>query len=187
MLPQRGLNLTKKWSTIKMKTFPSIKNTLIACVAMFLPLSLIANGPSSLVDPEKIEDTSGKRMLHTMLRVADLDRSLAFYCDVLGMQLLRQTDYPSGKFTLAFVGYGPEETHTVLELTYNWDQHAYDHGNAFGHIAIAVDAIEKTVQAMKEAGVTVTREPGPMKFGGDTVIAFIQDPDGYMIELIERD
>ncbi|MGA8165280.1 MAG: lactoylglutathione lyase [Waddliaceae bacterium] len=166
----------------------------MASVLLFLvPLCFLAAGPMPLYSADnKTENdlegnpSHGRQLLHTMLRVADLDRSIAFYCDVLGMHVLRQSDFPLGRFTLVFIGYGPESSHTVLELTYNWDQDNYVHGEAFGHIAIAVDDIEKAVEAMKERGVTVTREPGPMKFGGRAVIAFIQDPDGYVIELIER-
>ena len=124
------------------------------------------------------------RLLHTMLRVGDLDKSLAFYCDVLGMQLLRKKDYPGGEFTLAFVGYGEESDHTVLELTYNWGTDSYDLGNAYGHIALGVDDIYGTCEQIKAQGGQVVREPGPMKHGS-TVIAFVQDPDGYKVELIQ--
>jgi len=124
------------------------------------------------------------RMLHTMLRVGDLDESLKFYCDVLGMKLLRKKDYPGGKFTLAFVGYGDESDHTVLELTYNWGVDQYELGDAYGHIAIGVDDIYGTCEQIKERGGKVVREPGPMKHGS-TVIAFVQDPTGYKIELIQ--
>ncbi len=124
------------------------------------------------------------RMLHTMLRVGNLEESIKFYCDLLGMKLLRQKDYPGGEFTLAFVGYGDEADCTVLELTYNWGVDSYDLGNAYGHIAIEVDDIYKTCNDIKSRGGTVTREPGPMKHGS-TVIAFIQDPNGYKIELIQ--
>lgn len=125
------------------------------------------------------------RLLHTMLRVGNLERSIAFYTDVLGMELIRQKDYPGGKFTLAFLGYGPESTHTVLELTYNWDVDSYEIGEAYGHIAIGVDDIYATCDAIREKGGKVIREPGPMKHG-TTVLAFIEDPDGYKIELIEE-
>ena len=125
------------------------------------------------------------RLLHTMLRVGDLDRSLRFYCDLLGMKLLRQQDYPSGRFTLAFVGYGPEADNTVIELTHNWDTDRYDLGNAFGHIAIGVTDIHATCNELAAQGARIVREPGPMKHGS-TVIAFIEDPDGYRIELIQR-
>ncbi|WP_299406596.1 lactoylglutathione lyase [Acaryochloris sp. IP29b_bin.148] len=124
------------------------------------------------------------RILHTMLRVADLDASLAFYCDILGMKLLRRKDYPSGEFTLAFVGYGDEADHTVLELTYNWGTSAYNLGDAYGHIAIGVDDIYGACNTIKDRGGQVTREPGPMKHG-TTVIAFVEDPDGYKVELIQ--
>ena len=124
------------------------------------------------------------RLLHTMLRVNNLEKSIEFYCDVLGMKLLRKKDYPGGEFTLAFVGYGDELNHTVLELTYNWDTDKYDLGNAYGHIALGVDDIYSTCEKIKEQGGKVTREPGPMKHGS-TVIAFIEDPNGYKVELIE--
>ncbi|EDY38901.1 lactoylglutathione lyase [Cyanobium sp. PCC 7001] len=124
------------------------------------------------------------RLLHTMLRVGNLDRSLAFYTEVLGMTLLRRKDYPSGRFTLAFVGYGPESDHTVLELTHNWDTEAYDLGEGYGHIALGVDDIHATCDAIRAMGARVVREPGPMKHGS-TVIAFVEDPDGYKVELIE--
>jgi len=124
------------------------------------------------------------RFLHTMLRVNDLDASLAFYVDVLGMRLLRRRDYPSGRFTLAFVGYGPEERETVVELTHNWDTKSYDLGNAFGHLALGVEGIYEAVERMRAAGAKVVREPGPMQHGGST-IAFLEDPNGYRIELIE--
>lgn len=124
------------------------------------------------------------RLLHTMLRVGNLEKSLAFYCEVLGMKLLRRKDYPAGKFTLAFVGYGEESDNTVLELTHNWETSHYDLGNAYGHIALGVDDIYATCAEIKAQGGRVTREPGPMKHG-TTVIAFVEDPDGYKIELIE--
>ena len=124
------------------------------------------------------------RMLHTMLRVGNLDESLKFYCDILGMTLLRKKDYPGGEFTLAFVGYGDESDHTVLELTYNWGTDQYDLGDAYGHIALGVDDIYGTCDAIKAQGGNVVREPGPMKHG-TTVIAFVQDPNGYKIELIQ--
>ena len=125
------------------------------------------------------------RFLHTMLRVNDLDESLRFYCDVLGMRLLRRKDYPTGRFTLAFVGYGDEARDAVIELTYNWDTHHYELGTGFGHIAIGVDDIYATCTDLRAKGVQVVREPGPMKDSG-THLAFIEDPDGYRIELIQR-
>ncbi|MGB9980914.1 lactoylglutathione lyase [Herbaspirillum sp. AP02] len=125
------------------------------------------------------------RMLHTMLRVGNLDRSIDFYTQVLGMKLLRRNDYPDGKFTLAFVGYGEERDHTVLELTHNWDTESYDLGDAYGHIAIEVDDAYAACDAVKAKGGAVTREAGPMKHG-KTVIAFVTDPDGYKIEFIQK-
>ena len=125
------------------------------------------------------------RLLHTMIRVNDLDESLRFYCGALGMKLLRKQDYPGGRFTLAFVGYGHEAAHAVIELTFNWDTHGYDIGNGFGHLAIGVDAIYETCEALRSKGVKIVREPGPMQHGS-TVIAFVEDPNGYRIELIQR-
>jgi len=125
------------------------------------------------------------RLLHTMLRVGDLDRSLAFYTDVLGMRLLRRKDYPDGKFTLAFVGYQDEDEGAVIELTHNWDTASYDLGNAYGHIALEVENAYDACTRIKERGGKVVREAGPMKHG-TTVIAFVEDPDGYKIELIQR-
>ena len=125
------------------------------------------------------------RILHTMLRVTDLERSLRFYTEVLGMRLLRRKDYPEGKFTLAFVGYGDETDTAVIELTHNWGVDEYQLGNAFGHIAVAVDDAYKACEEVKRRGGKVAREAGPMKHG-TTVIAFIEDPDAYKIELIER-
>lgn len=123
------------------------------------------------------------RMLHTMLRVGDLGRSLRFYTDVLGMKLLRRSDYPDGRFTLAFVGYGDEESNTVLELTHNWDTNSYDLGDAYGHIAIGVGDVYQACERIRAAGGKIVREPGPMKHG-TTVLAFVEDPDGYRIELL---
>jgi len=123
-------------------------------------------------------------MLHTMLRVGDLDKSLAFYSEVLGMRLLRRTDFPEGKFTLAFVGYQSEQDGTVLELTHNWGVTQYDLGNAYGHVAIEVPDAYAACDEIKRRGGKVTREAGPMKHGS-TVIAFVEDPDGYKIELIQ--
>lgn len=124
------------------------------------------------------------RILHTMLRVGNLERSIEFYTKVLGMKVLRQQDYPGGKFTLAFVGYGDEIDHTVIELTYNYGTESYDMGTAYGHIAIEVPDAYKACDDVKKAGLTVLREAGPMMHGS-TVIAFIQDPDGYKIEFIQ--
>ncbi|GAB6034732.1 lactoylglutathione lyase [Galenea microaerophila] len=126
------------------------------------------------------------RILHTMLRVGDLERSIQFYTEVLGMQLLRRKDYPKGEFTLAFLGYGPEEKNTVLELTYNWGVDHYDLGNGFGHIAIEVEDVYQAAEEIKAKGGTITREAGPMN-AGSTIIAFAKDPDGYEIELIGKD
>lgn len=125
------------------------------------------------------------RLLHTMLRVGDLDKSLDFYTRVLGMTLLRRNDYPEGKFTLAFVGYGPESEHAVIELTYNWGVDHYELGNAYGHIALEVDDAYAACDKIRAAGGKVVREAGPMKHG-NTVIAFVDDPDGYKIELIQH-
>ncbi len=125
------------------------------------------------------------RMLHTMIRVADLNRSLSFYTEVLGMRLLRKKDYPGGKFTLAFVGYDDEDKTAVIELTHNWETDRYDLGDGFGHIALAAEDIYATCDTIRERGGKIVREPGPMKHG-NTEIAFIEDPDGYKIELIGR-
>ena len=125
------------------------------------------------------------RILHTMLRVVDLEKSLAFYTGVLGMKLLRCTDYPEGKFTLAFVGFGDEASSAVIELTHNWGVKKYELGNAFGHIAIEVENAYVACEKIKSRGGKVAREAGPMKHGG-TVIAFVEDPDGYRIELIQK-
>ena len=123
------------------------------------------------------------RILHTMLRVGDLDASIQFYTEVLGMRLLRRKDYPEGKFTLAFIGYGSESENTVLELTYNWGVDHYDKGNGFGHIAIEVDDVYQATEAIRERGGKIIRDAGPMN-AGTTIIAFVADPDGYEIELI---
>jgi len=131
-------------------------------------------------------DTSKFRMLHTMIRVFDMDKSIDFYTRLLGMNLIRRKDYPTGEFTLAFVGYGDEEQNTVIELTHNWPQkEPYVLGSAFGHLAIGVPDIYATCETLAKEGVKIPRPPGPMKHGG-SVIAFIEDPDGYKIELIER-
>lgn len=123
------------------------------------------------------------RLLHTMLRVGNMDRSIQFYTDILGMKLLRKKDFPGGSFTLAFLGYGEESDSTVLELTHNWDTESYQLGDAYGHIAIGVDDVYKTCEQVKEKGGKVVREAGPM-LHGSTVLAFVEDPDGYKIELI---
>jgi lactoylglutathione lyase len=133
-----------------------------------------------------IADADKFRLLHTMIRVRDLDASLQFYTDLLGMRLLRKRDYPTGKFTLAFVGYGDEGSNTVIELTHNWDQaEPYSLGSAFGHLAVGVLDVYKTCERLAEAGVKIPRPAGPMAHGG-SVIAFIEDPDGYRIELVQR-
>ncbi len=125
------------------------------------------------------------RILHTMLRVGDLDRSIAFYTDVLGMRLLRRQDYPDGRFTLAFVGYQDEQDGAVIELTHNWDTDRYELGNGFGHIAVEVDDAYRTCELVRQRGGSVIREAGPMQHG-TTVIAFVTDPDGYRIEFIQK-
>lgn len=125
------------------------------------------------------------RILHTMLRVGELERSLDFYTRVVGMRLLRRKDYPDGRFTLAFIGYTDEDEGAVLELTHNWDTASYDLGKGYGHVALGTDDIYGTVEAIRSAGGKVVREPGPMKHGG-SVIAFVEDPDGYKIELIQE-
>ena len=123
------------------------------------------------------------RLLHTMIRDGDLDRSIRFYTETLGMKLLRQKDYPDGKFTLAFVGYGDEKDNTVIELTHNWDTGSYDLGDAFGHLAIEVDDVYTAAEKIRDMGGKIIREPGPMN-AGTTIIAFVEDPDGYQIELL---
>lgn len=125
------------------------------------------------------------RILHTMIRVINLENSINFYTNVLGMKLLRKKDYPDGKFTLAFVGYGDEAEEAVIELTHNWDTDSYDIGNAFGHIAIEVDDVYKACDEMKKIGGKIIRDAGPMN-AGTTIIAFVEDPDGYQIELIGK-
>ena len=125
------------------------------------------------------------RLLHTMVRVGNLDRSVQFYCELLGMRLLRKQDYPGGRFTLAFVGYGDERDHTVIELTHNWDTNAYELGTGFGHLAIGIADIYQTCEDLRAKGAKIVREPGPMKHGS-TLIAFVEDPDGYRVELIQR-
>ncbi|MCW8887728.1 MAG: lactoylglutathione lyase [Gammaproteobacteria bacterium] len=123
------------------------------------------------------------RILHTMLRVGDLQRSIKFYTEVLGMELLRQNEYPDGEFTLAFLGYGQESSNTVLELTYNWGTDHYDIGNGFGHIALEVEDVYQATSEIKVLGGKIIREAGPMN-AGNTIISFVEDPDGYQIELI---
>jgi len=125
------------------------------------------------------------RILHTMLRVGDLDRSIQFYTEVLGMKLLRRKDYPEGKFTLAFVGYGDEADEAVIELTYNWDVASYELGSGYGHIALEVDDVYQATDAIRERGGKILRDAGPMN-AGTTIIAFVEDPDGYPIELIGK-
>ena len=125
------------------------------------------------------------RLLHTMIRSGDLDRSIAFYTEVLGMTLLRRKDYPEGKFTLAFVGYGDEASNSVIELTYNWGVSSYELGTAFGHLAIEVDDVYSACDQIRQKGCRILREAGPMN-AGSTIIAFVADPDGYPIELIGR-
>lgn len=131
-----------------------------------------------------MSDTTG-RLLHTMIRVGDLDRSVDFYTRLLGMKELRRNEVPDGKYTLAFVGYGDESSTAVIELTYNWGVDKYEQGTAFGHLAIGVPDIAATCERLRKEGAKITREPGPVKFG-TTIIAFIEDPDGYKIELIQR-
>ena len=123
------------------------------------------------------------RLLHTMIRVGNLENSLRFYVEVLGMKLLRKKDYPEGRFTLAFVGYGEESDNTVLELTHNWDTPSYELGNAFGHLAIEVEDVYAACEKIRSKGGKIVREAGPMKHG-ETVLAFVEDPDGYRIELL---
>ena len=140
----------------------------------------VAETAKTVTDAEKF------RLLHTMIRVRDLDASLNFYSNLLGMKVLRKRDYPTGKFTLAFVGYGDETSNTVIELTHNWDQkEPYALGSAFGHLAIGVPDVAAVCDIAAKAGGAVTRQPGPVKFG-TTIIAFVKDPDGYMIELVQR-
>ena len=123
------------------------------------------------------------RLLHTMLRVGDLERSTRFYCDIMGMKLLRQKDYPEGKFTNTFLGYGDESNTTALELTHNWDTESYDLGEGFGHLAIEVNDVYKATEKIRQQGGKIIREAGPMN-AGTTIIAFVEDPDGYAIELL---
>lgn len=123
------------------------------------------------------------RLLHTMIRVGNLEKSIAFYTNILGMRLLRQKDYPGGRFTLAFVGYGNEVDNSVIELTHNWDTETYDLGSGFGHLAIEVDDVYEAAEKIRQQGGEIIREPGPMN-AGTTIIAFVKDPDGYEIELL---
>jgi lactoylglutathione lyase len=140
----------------------------------------------TMTKPQSTASAGQFRMMHTMIRVFDLDKSLAFYTGPLGMKLLRRSEYPDGKFTNAFVGYGPEDSNTVVELTYNWNpEKRYEIGTGFGHLALGVPDIYGTCETLSKMGVKITRPPGPMKHG-TTVIAFIEDPDGYKIELIQR-
>jgi lactoylglutathione lyase len=125
------------------------------------------------------------RILHTMIRVGDLDRSIKFYTEVLGMKLLRRKDYPNGEFTLAFIGYGEEKDNTVIELTYNWGKDQYDLGDAFGHIALEVDDVYQATEEIRSRGGKIIRDAGPMN-AGTTIISFVEDPDGYQIELIGK-
>jgi lactoylglutathione lyase len=125
------------------------------------------------------------RILHTMIRVGDLQRSIAFYTEVLGMKVLRHKDYPEGRFTNVFVGYGDESREAVIELTHNWDTKSYDPGTGFGHVAVEVDDAHRACEEVKRRGGKVTREAGPMKHG-TTVIAFVEDPDGYKIEFVQK-
>jgi lactoylglutathione lyase len=148
-----------------------------------MAISLRASLPTLYVPPTP--EVNFVRLLHTMIRVGDLEKSIDFYTRVLGMQLLRRKDYPDGRFTLAFVGFGPEHSHSVLELTHNWDTSAYDIGTGFGHLAVEVADANAACEAVRQAGGRVVREAGPMKHG-TTVIAFIEDPDGYKIEFIQR-
>ncbi len=130
-------------------------------------------------------DTEGYRLAHTMIRVCDLEKSLEFYCSMLGMQVLRRTDYPDGKFTNTFIGYGPEESFPAIEITHNWDQaEPYDKGNGWGHLCIEVPDVYAACTQLEQAGINITRPPGPMKHG-TRVIAFVEDPDGYKVELNE--
>ena len=132
-----------------------------------------------------IHNSGAYRLGHTMIRTRDLDKALDFYCRLMGMQVLRNTDYPDGRFTNVFIGYGPEATHTAIELTHNWDQtEILEKGEGFGHLAIEVPCVYAACERLREAGIAVTREPGPMKHGTRN-IAFVEDPDGYKIELLE--
>ena len=131
-------------------------------------------------------DTYPTRFLHTMLRVENLECSIKFYTEIMGMRVLRRKDYEDGQFTLVFLGYGSEDRATVLELTYNWDKQSYQKGTAFGHIALAVSDIYETCEQLSDEGIIITRKPASMAFDKNEVIAFVEDPDGYKIELIEK-
>ena len=135
--------------------------------------------------PMHHEAMNGARLLHTMLRVRDLDRSLAFYVDRLGMRLLRRRDFPEGRFTLAFVGYDDESRATAIELTYNWGERVYDLGSAFGHVAVGVHDVRAAVEALERRGVKVVRHAGPLEGDQREIIAFVEDPDGYRVELLQ--
>jgi lactoylglutathione lyase len=155
--------------------------------AEFVPIDTNAAAAAIPEEPTTMPANTapaGARMLHTMLRVHDLDKSLAFYTGALGMKLLRRKDYPEGKFTLAFVGYGDEAGHTVIELTHNWGNAPYALGTGYGHIAIGVDDIYGACETLAKAGVKIARPAGPMKADPSIVIAFVEDPDGYKVELI---
>ncbi|NIB41954.1 lactoylglutathione lyase [Pseudomaricurvus alkylphenolicus] len=136
-----------------------------------------------IIDGSTDKGIESMRLLHTMLRVVDLEASIAFYTDIMGMTLLRRKDYPEGKFTLAFLGYGDEAANTVLELTHNWDTDSYDLGTAYGHIAIEVDDVYAACERIRNGGGKVVREAGPMQHGS-TILAFVEDPDGYKVELL---
>lgn len=130
-------------------------------------------------------DTAGYRLAHTMIRVSDLDKALGFYCEMLGMKVLRRTDYPDGEFTNTFIGYGPEESFPSIEITHNWDQsEPYDKGDGWGHLCVEVPDVYAACERLEKAGINITRPPGPMKHG-TRVIAFVEDPDGYKVELNE--
>jgi lactoylglutathione lyase len=147
----------------------------------FIATKALTSGLIIIFDPEE----TNMRILHTMLRVGDLEKSVEFYTTVLGMKLLRQKDYPDGKFTLAFVGYGPESDNSVIELTYNWDTDHYDLGNGYGHVALEVNDVYQACDDIRQRGGKIIREAGPMN-AGTTIIAFVEDPDGYPVELIGK-
>jgi len=139
-----------------------------------------------MITENRGQDVFPKRILHTMIRISDIKKSEYFYCELLGMTIQRKKDYPDGKFTLVFLGYGEEANNTLLELTHNWSEQVYTKGNGYGHIALAVQDIYATCQYLESNGVEITRQPGSMKADASEVIAFINDPDGYQIELIEK-